>query len=84
MKPDEDLVSWSSVKIDRTVLERFRRSHLVSLVLGGKIETHAEILVVTKWSLFCNIVEYDNWPRHLNFLLILNMPSIIPLMILRK
>ena len=76
MKPDEDLVSWSSVKIDRTVLERFGRSHLVSLVLGGKIETHVDFLVNTKWSLLCNIVEYDNWLRHLHFLLVLNIPYI--------
>ena len=53
---------------------------VILLVLGGKVETHAEVLVIPKWGLLGHIVEYDNWPRHLNLLLVLNIPPTIILL----
>ena len=85
--PDEDMMSWSSVEIHGPIVKRLwwnlsnvTRCSLimlvsvlmVRLVLGGKVETHTNILVITKWSLFCHVVEDDHWSRHLNFFLLLN------------
>ena len=56
---------------------------VILLVLGGKVETHAEVLVIPKWGLLGHIVEYDNWPRHLNLLLVLNIPLILNLIHLK-
>ena len=53
---------------------------VILLVLGGKVETHAEVLVIPEWGLLGHIVEYDNWPRHLNLLLVLNIPPTIILL----
>ena len=80
------MVSWSGVEIHGAVSERLWRSLsnmtrgsllvlslvlMIRLVLGGQIETHAEILVVPKRSLLCDIVEDDNWSCHFDLFLLL-------------
>ena len=77
---------WSCVEIHGPIVKRLWRNLsnvtggsllmlvsmvMVRLVLGGKIETHTHVLVISKGSLLCHVVEGDHRSCHLDFLLLL-------------